>query len=44
MHYEEYEEAGEFVWISHGQFLPCDAGEHHLVSNWPIDVAKVLGK
>lgn len=35
---------GKYVCISHMQLIPCHLGEHHLISNWPTDVAKVLSR
>jgi hypothetical protein len=32
----------EYVCVSHTQPLPCPFGEHHIVSNWPSDVTKVI--
>ena len=37
-------EGEEYVCISHMQPIPCDLGDHHLVSNWPTDVARVLSR
>lgn len=34
----------EYVCISHMQKIPCSLGDHHLISNWPTDVAKVLDR
>lgn len=31
-----------YVCVSHMTKVPCSLGYHHLVSNWPSDVAKVL--
>jgi len=31
-----------YVCITHRQEVPCDEGEHHLVSNWPTDVDKIM--
>jgi hypothetical protein len=39
---EEFYE--KYVCVSHHQVLPCPFGEHHLVSNWPSDIAIVLNK
>lgn len=37
-----YEDADEYVCITHKKLLPCNDGEYHLVSNWPSDVAKII--
>lgn len=37
-----YDDAGAYICITHKKFLPCEEGEHHLVSNWPSDVEKIL--
>jgi hypothetical protein len=34
----------KYVCVTHDTTLPCPFGEHHIVSNWPSDVATVLGK
>lgn len=39
-----FDEDGQYVCISHMQIIPCDFGDHHLVSNWPTDVARVLDR
>ena len=39
-----FDEEAEYVCISHMTMAPCHEGEHHLVSNWPGDVARVLDK
>ena len=39
-----FDEDGEYVCISHIQAIPCELGDHHLVSNWPTDVARVLDR
>lgn len=31
-----------FVCISHLSQWPCNAGEYHLLSNWPADIKKVV--
>lgn len=36
-----YDEDGEYVCITHQTFIPCEKGEHHLISNWKTDVEKI---
>jgi hypothetical protein len=31
----------EYVCITHQCFLPCEKGDHHLVSNWIADVYRI---
>lgn len=31
----------EYVCITHQCFLPCEEGEHHLISNWVTDVYRI---
>lgn len=37
-----FEESSTYVCIMHQKILPCEIGEHHLVSNWVADVQKIL--
>ena len=37
-----FDDDSEYVCVSHMMTIPCPIGDHHLVSNWPVDVAKVL--
>lgn len=37
-----FEDSGTYVCITHQQLLPCDEGIYHLVSNWIVDVTKIL--
>lgn len=37
-----FEDDRDYVCVSHMMTIPCPIGDHHLVSNWPVDVAKVL--
>lgn len=37
-----FEESEKYVCITHQQILPCDEGKYHLVSNWIVDVNKIL--
>jgi hypothetical protein len=37
-----FEDDANYVCVSHMMTIPCPMGDHHLVSNWPSDVAKVL--
>jgi hypothetical protein len=37
-----FEDDENYVCVSHMMTIPCPMGDHHLVSNWPSDVAKVL--
>lgn len=39
-----FDEDEQYVCISHMNIVPCSSGEHHLVSNWPVDVARVLDR
>lgn len=39
-----FDDDSEYVCVSHSFIVPCPIGDHHLVSNWPSDVAKVLDK
>lgn len=36
-----YDDDSEYVCITHQTFLPCDQGEHHLISNWIADVYRI---
>jgi len=36
-----YDESDEYVCITHQCYIPCEKGEHHLISNWKIDVDKI---
>jgi hypothetical protein len=36
------EESDIYVCITHQTIVPCDQGEHHLISNWLVDVQKIL--
>lgn len=36
------DESDIYVCITHRCIIPCPDGEHHLVSNWPSDVRKIL--
>ena len=37
-----FEDSGIYVCITHQRLLPCDEGQYHLVSNWIVDVTKIL--
>lgn len=37
-----FEESNTYVCITHQKILPCEIGDHHLVSNWISDVQKIL--
>ena len=37
-----FEESSTYVCITHQTILPCEIGDHHLVSNWISDVQKIL--
>jgi len=39
---DNFEESGIYVCITHQMILPCETGDHHLVSNWVSDVQKIL--
>lgn len=40
---KEFEEDNEiYVCITHQCVVPCENGERHLISNWTVDVKKVL--
>jgi hypothetical protein len=39
---EVFEDSETYVCITHQVLLPCENGEHHLISNWMIDVNKIL--
>jgi hypothetical protein len=41
--YKEFDEDDRYVCVSHMSIVPCHMGEHHIVSNWPPDVERVLG-
>jgi len=36
-----YDEDKDYVCITHQSFIPCDKGDHHLISNWKTDVNKI---
>jgi len=40
--YKEFDEDDRYVCVSHMSIVPCHIGEHHIVSNWPTDVERVL--
>lgn len=40
--YKEFDEDDRYVCVSHMSIVPCHLGEHHIVSNWPPDVERVL--
>lgn len=35
-------DSGIYVCITHQKMIPCEEGEHHLISNWKPDVDKIL--
>lgn len=37
-----YDDSDIYVCITHGTIIPCDEGDHHLISNWASDVGKIL--
>jgi hypothetical protein len=37
-----FEDSETYVCITHQVLLPCNKGQHHLVSNWITDVTKIL--
>jgi hypothetical protein len=37
-----FEDDEKYVCVSHMMTIPCPLGDHHLVSNWPSDVVRVL--
>jgi hypothetical protein len=37
-----FEDSETYVCITHQALLPCNEGQHHLVSNWITDVTKIL--
>ena len=37
-----YEDSEIYVCITHRELMPCEKGDHHLVSNWISDVQKIL--
>lgn len=35
------EDANDYVCITHQQYIPCEKGEFHLISNWIVDVRRI---
>jgi hypothetical protein len=36
------EDSEIYVCITHQRVVPCDEGDHHLISNWVVDVKKIM--